>query len=176
MRFNRAILSRTYGTLRALRIDYRGVASVEVGLVSSVLGLLMLGVIDFGQAYVQQMELRNAVRAGTQFALVRHPSLGPGADEQQALTSLQTVRDSVVASAHFLESDPGTDELQVCVFYVCPGDPPSVCTTTTGTTPTCSTWQTFLRVDLSFPYSLILPYPGLDDNLTLRASSVVRMN
>src|SRR3546814_2619523 len=51
----------------------RGSVTVEGALVAVLLGVLLLGVIDFGLAFRRQSELANAVRAGTQFALVRRP-------------------------------------------------------------------------------------------------------
>ncbi|MEK9660332.1 MAG: hypothetical protein VW644_01105, partial [Alphaproteobacteria bacterium] len=116
------------------------------------------------------MAVSNAVRAGSQFALVRHPSLGPGANTQQAIVSMQDIRDSVVQTAGFLATDPGAPELIVCVFYECPGNPPTACTTTPGTSPGCAQWQTFVSISLSHAYDFLSPFPLFGNGITLSAA------
>ena len=53
-----------------------GVVSVELAFIAPVLGFLILGLVDFGETISRKMQLANAVRAGTQYALVRKPVQG----------------------------------------------------------------------------------------------------
>lgn len=152
-----------------------GNIAVEFAFISSILAILMLGVIDFGLAYAREMAMSNAVRAGTQFALARRPSLGPAADTADALVSLQNIRDSVVAAADFLDSDPGTTQLDVAVFCECDDGTTTACVSTDSTPLTCSVRLALLRVTLTVPYGLTLSFPGVGDQLTLSAEHVIRL-
>ena len=54
----------------------RGTVSVEMALLAPILGFLVIGLVDFGETISRKMQLANAVRAGTQYALVRKPVQG----------------------------------------------------------------------------------------------------
>lgn len=153
-----------------------GAVAVEAALVMTALSLLLLGVIDFGLAYAQQMAMSNAVRAGTQFALVRHPSLGPEAAESEALSSLASIRAAVVDSAQaFVSGDPGPDRLEVRAVCLCPDGTEVTCTPAPGTPPVCQV-ETHVRVALALPYALTLRFPGVLETITIRAQHSVRLN
>jgi hypothetical protein len=140
------------------------------------LSLLLIGVVDFGLAYSQHMAMSNAVRAGTQFALVRHPSLGPSATTSEALSSLATIRAAVVDSADALvDMDPGPDQLDVSALCLCPDGSEVTCAPAPGTPPTCVA-QTFVRVRLTLPYSMMLRFPGVLETIDLSAEHSVRLN
>jgi len=49
--------------MKPLRSD-RGATAVEFALVILPLALLLMGIIDFGRAYSQQLELSSAAREG----------------------------------------------------------------------------------------------------------------
>ena len=153
-----------------------GAVTIEFAFAVSALTLLVVGVINMGLAYSEQMKISNAVRAGSQFALVRHPSLDPDADASEAVVSMQDIRDAVVQSAEFLASDPGVPDLNVCVFYQCPGDPPTACTTTPGAAPACAEWQTFVTIDLTQLHDFLIPFPGFASGITLGAAHTIRLN
>ena len=152
-----------------------GNIAVEFAFIAGILAVLMMGVIDFGLAYAREMAMSNAVRAGTQFALARRPSLGPAAESTAALVSLQNIRDAVVAAADFLDSDPGDSQLEVAVFCECDDGTTTACTSTATTPLTCTVRQALLRVTLTVPYDLALSIPGFDDQLTLSAEHIIRL-
>lgn len=163
-----------YTATKFLR-DKTGAISVEFAFVASMLALMMLGVIDFGMAFAREMSMSNAVRAGTQFALTRHPSLGPQADQQDALVSLQNIRDVVVDAAPFLESDPGSNHLEVNVYCECEDGTSTNCTSSDSTPMTCDVRLTLLQVKLTLPYSLFFDMPGIDSDLTLSTEHTIRL-
>ena len=141
-----------------------------------VLATLMVGVVDFGMAFSQKMAMANAVRAGTQLALVRHPSLGPDASESEALSSLAAIRNAVLNSAQSLvASDPGTDQLDVSAFCLCPDGTEVACTPDPGTVPVCVA-ETHVRVRLVLPYSMMLRMPGAPETFDIRTENSVRLN
>src|SRR3546814_15649608 len=86
----------------------RGSVTVEGALVAVLLGVLLLGVIDFGLAFRRQSELANAVRAGTQFALGRRPQQG----------NVDPIRDAVYQTAPFVEGTAGPG-LAVALYCEC---------------------------------------------------------
>lgn len=160
----------------ALIRDRRGVVSVEIAIVVSVLSFLAIGVIDYSLAFARQSEMSNAVRAGVQFALVRRPSIGPSADEQESIISLQTIRQAVIDSARYLETDPGTDMLNAEVFCQCPDAQPVECVSQSGVPLSCTDRQTLLQITLVDQYSPIFRYPGLPEQFRLVAQQSVRLN
>lgn len=162
--------------VRRLRNDSSGGITIEFAFALSALTVLIVGIVNVGLAYSEQMNLSNAVRAGSQFALVRHPSLDPNANTQQAIVSMQDIRNAVVESAAFLATDPGSPDLTVCVFYQCPGDPPTTCTASPGSAPACTEWQTFVTVSLNRIYDFLIPMPGFGSGITLAAAHTIRLN
>ncbi len=162
--------------LNTLRHCDSGAVTIEFAFALTALTLLVVGVVNMGLAYSAQMSLSNAVRAGSQFALVRHPSLAPGADAQQAIVSMQDIRNAVVQSADFLAADPGAPDLTACVFYECPSAAPTPCGTTPGGTPACAEWQTFVSISLSRLYDFLIPFPVFGSGVTLSATHTVRLN
>ncbi len=159
----------------ALR-DERGVISVETAIIGIVLSGMAIGVTDFSLAFTRQSEMSNAVRAGVQFALVRRPSIGPSADEQDSIISLQTIRQAVINSSNFLDGDPGTDKLEATVFCQCPDSQPVACVSEAGTPLACAQRRTFLQITLRNDYTPIFNYPLVPETIPLEASNSVRLN
>jgi Flp pilus assembly protein TadG len=56
--------------LRSLFRRRDGTAAVEMALISPMLMLLLAGIIDFGRAYREEIELSSAVAAASQYALL----------------------------------------------------------------------------------------------------------
>lgn len=159
-----------------LRRDSDGGIAIETAVIVLTLGIMMTAIFDFGLAFSRQMNMSNVVRAGTQFALVRRPSLGPSADVVDALNSLNTIRAAVVASADFLETDPGPDHLDVKAFCLCPDATPVTCSDTPAEPLPCVDRQTYIKVSLSLPFTLNFDYPGIDRTITIEQSASVRLN
>ena len=156
--------------------DRRGIVSVETAIIGSVISILALGIVDFSMAYSRKSEMTNAVRAGVQFALVRRPSIGPSAEEQESIISLSTIRQAVIDSADFLESDPGTEDLSASVFCLCPNAQPVTCVSDPGVPLACTARQTFLQIDFKNDYTPIFDYPLIPETISLEATNSVRLN
>jgi hypothetical protein len=155
------------GAAAGIRRCERGSVTVEGAMVVTVLGILLLGVIDFGLAFRRQSELHNAVRAGTQYAMVRRPQQG----------DVEPIRDAVYQTAPFAEGTPGTG-LDVEFFCECPDGTPSQCSASGGVALCAGGVErhAFLRVRLSENYELMLVYPGLGPDIDLAAEGTVRLN
>lgn len=145
----------------------RGTVAIEAAFVMAALGALLLGVIDFGLAYKRHAQLENAVRAGTQYALVRRPQAG----------DVEPVRDAVYKTAPFAEGTPGTG-LEVQFYCECPDGSSSQCSAPGGVA-LCSGGvdrHAFIRVRLSEDYPLLFVYPGIGASVDLTAEGSVRLN
>lgn len=54
------------------RVDDRGAALVELGIILPILFLLVFGIMEFGWAYFQQLDLRHGAREGARLAAVNY--------------------------------------------------------------------------------------------------------
>ncbi len=156
--------------------DRSGVLTFELAMIVSALAFVSVGIIDLSLAFSRKADMVNAVRAGTQFALVRRPSLGPEATEEESLLSLTELRDVVVKSANFLETDPGSADLDITVFCECPDTTPVVCMADPGVPLPCPDSVTLLSITLNHAYTPIMGYPGLPDSFGLQTTNSVRLN
>lgn len=173
-----SILRGTIRKLNPARLlrDIKGVVSVETAIIGSVLSVMAIGVVDFSMAYSRQSQMSNAVRAGVQFALVRRPSIGPSAETQESIISLQTIREAVIDSASFLESDPGAENLTASVFCQCPDAQPVTCVSEPSVPLPCTQRRTFLEISLRQNYTPMFSYPIIPDEIPLEASNSIRLN
>jgi len=164
MRKARMMLAATMASMLQCR---RGSVTVEGAMVAIVIGVLLIGVIDFGLAFRRQSELANAVRAGTQFAMVRRPQQG----------DIDPIREAVYQTAPFAEGTPGT-ALAIDFYCECPDGSASQCSAPGGVA-LCSGGverHSFLRVRLSETYELMLIYPGFGGDIDLASEGSVRLN
>lgn len=168
-------MNATMRSLVAYRLagDRRGNVLIETAMVAGMLGLLAIGAIDFGMAYVRQSEIENAVRAGVQFGLARHPSMGEVVD---GVVTPQKVRERIWQAANFLNADPGDPPLTVEFSCQCPDGTAVACTSTAVSTLSCSDRRTYLRIALEQEYEMIFAYPGLGSSMSLAAENSVRLN
>lgn len=153
--------------IAAFRDCLSGSVTVEGAFIATVLGVLLLGIIDFGMAYRRHTQLENAVRAGTQYAMVRRPQQG----------DVEPIRSAVYETAPFAEGTPGT-ALEVEFYCECPDGTPSQCSAAGGVA-LCSGGverHAFVRVRLDEDYGLIFGYPGIGASVSLAAEGSVRLN
>jgi Flp pilus assembly protein TadG len=124
-----------------------GLGAVELGFIAPVLLTLLLGVMDFGMAFWQQMQIANAADAGAQW----------GMSNAWNETSIRTVAQSATNLSSVNVSSTN----------------PCGCATSTGvasgygTPPTCNacpdgtTAQTYIVVNTRMCYSTLFHWPGL---------------
>ncbi|NVJ71156.1 MAG: pilus assembly protein [Alphaproteobacteria bacterium] len=151
-----------------LRKDEEGSIVIETAAVMALIGMISVGVVDFGLAYVRNMELANAARAGLQYALVRKPVDG----DYSAIVA------SVEASAP--EAGAGANRNISTVLYCeCPDGTPSDCTTEDGIDITCDDGtlrKAYLDITISETYDLLLSYYVFPDSLPLSQTVTARLN
>ncbi len=73
--------------IKKLASSTKGSPLVELALVMPLILLMIVGSLDMGSMFVRKMELANAAKAGTQYALVRKPSQGDLTNINSAVTT-----------------------------------------------------------------------------------------
>jgi len=140
-----------------MRLGTRGTAAVELAILAPVIGTLITGAWDFGNALLQQERLSNAARAGAAFALTNT------ADSTDYTGMVQAARN---------DASDTTDALHVTAQQVC--------TCPTGTSVSCtgscsggSVW-TYAQVTVSENYTTLISYPFATNPLNLTSTVTVR--
>ena len=131
---------------------------IEFALSSSLLFLIMFGVVDFSRIFSSACAVRGAARAGTQYGMLSPAHYNDFTGMQNAALDGSDNPSGMTATA-----------FQFCSCSIggarqgCPGD--------------CSsgTPETYIEVDVTMPYSTMASYPGIPVITNLRASSVVRV-
>lgn len=168
--------SRAAAFARRFRRNEEGVVLIDAAFAISLLCLFLVGVADLGNSYMRKMTMMNAVRAGSQLALVRTPALDPSADEVSAITSINEIKAAVLDAAPWLEEDPGED-LSVELSCSCADGTATVCYSDpgSGASPSCSDPRAYITVGLTHYHEFLLPYPAVGGGVQLSASNSVRV-
>jgi Flp pilus assembly protein TadG len=138
-----------------------GLAATELALLAPVLVLLMIAMTDYGLAWTRQMALANAVRAGTQYAMIRRPVQGNTAGIHQRV---------VDAAPADLGGTPA-----VTFFCECP-DGQAVADCSANACGAGIDLRHYVTVTLQEDYPLILNYPGIGNPVSLENSATIRLN
>jgi len=138
-----------------------GVSAIEFAFVAGILSMLLLGVCDFGLGFWEQMQVANAARAGTEFAVKN------GYDA----TNIQTAVTNATNLAG-IQASPAPSSSCGC---------PDVTTGVTAATcgSTCadgSTAGTYVTVNAQISYRTLFAWPGLSNPMTLASTATVRLN
>ena len=132
-----------------------GAVAVEMAVLAPILLLMVIGLLDYAGAIQRSIRLEGAARVGVQTALA-DPS------------DLAGIRAATLAA-----SDLEADITEITAERICTcGD---------GTVIDCGNVcadgrRVFVDVTVSQPYRTILPYPGLERDLTLSGSASFRAN
>lgn len=146
----------SYRELLRVRRRTDGAVSVEFALIAPVLLILILIAVDFGVGMYEQQVIANAARAGAQLAVF------------STVNSQEGIRTAVANAAQKDAADLDTSSE---IFCQCPGGAGVSCTATCdGDAP-----EVYVRVTVKFKHETLLPYPTLDNPLTLTATSEFRL-
>lgn len=138
-----------------------GLAAVELALLAPFLTLLMIAMTDYGLAWTRQMALANAVRAGTQYAMIRRPMEG----------DVSGIHQRVIDAA---PADVGGTP-QVTFICECP-DGQAVADCNPAACGAGVDLRHYVTVTLQEDYPLILSYPGISNPIRLENSATIRLN
>jgi len=78
-----------------------GLGAIEFGFVAPVLVAILLGILDFGLAFWNQMEVANAADSGTQWAMVNSFDANSITQVAQAATSLSIPSSQITPTAPY---------------------------------------------------------------------------
>jgi Flp pilus assembly protein TadG len=124
---------------------HEGLGAIEFGFIAPVLLTPLLGVIDFGMAFWQQMEIANAADAGAQWGMQNTYSSSSIQTVVQAATSL------TIPTTNITPSNPcGCATSTGVTVYSCASTCPD------GTTP-----QPYVVVNTHICYTTLFNWPGL---------------
>jgi Flp pilus assembly protein TadG len=130
-----------------LRTATDGLGAVEFGFIAPVLLTILLGILDFGMAFWQQMEISNAADAGAQWGMTNTYNATSITTVAQSATNLSTVSVSSTNPCG-CASNSG-----VAGGY---GTPPSCTACPDGTTA-----HPYIVVNTHMCYSTLFQWPGL---------------
>jgi Flp pilus assembly protein TadG len=135
-----------------------GAISVELAVLSPVFVLLVLGTIDFGRAFNEQLRLANAARAGAQFAI---ENLGTS-------ESLTGITEAVLRDAQL-----PADQLTIAASKscTCPSGAAAACSSicADGLPP-----RMHVEVTVQRDFKLLFDYPVLPSTLALSETATMR--
>jgi Flp pilus assembly protein TadG len=159
--------------------DIRGVATVELALVSTVMIGLMLPMFDIGMGFYFKTQLHTAAQAGAEYAYV-HDWTGSNSTIQTSIVSAVTSATGLAAIA----ASPAPTLACGCVD----GTTITLSTPSSPYTPdTCASQAAcsgsnnpvkpgaFVTVNAQGTYTPLITYLGFGSPITLSATSVVRV-
>ncbi len=157
-------------TVRLVKSD-RGASLVEVALLLPFLGMLLLGVIDYGRAYYLGIEVQNAAHAGALYGI-------------QNLTDITGIQSAAVTDA---VNVPSFTSSNVTVANGCEcSDGTSITPSTTQTVNACPTPPSctgtvslvnYVKVTTTYNYTTWFHswvIPGIPTTITLNGSAKLR--
>jgi len=131
---------------------------VEFAVVFPILVLLLIGAADFGRVFFTSVAVANAARAGAEWG-----AMTP-ANSQDSL--------GIVNFAKFDGAEAGTITVTAQTVCRC-GTTVTAC----STTPNCSGYgvpKSYIEVTASKTVNLILPYPGVPNNISVSRTATFR--
>ncbi len=138
------------GTLiRKLRTCRAGTAAVEFGLITPILLIIIMGIVDYGMAMFQKMELNGAVRSGAQLAMI------DSGDED-------AIKDAVVAASGNAIT---TTDVATTTFCECADETTIVCGGTCGDGSSNRTFMTITATTTN--EGIIISSEDLNDSGTI---------
>lgn len=151
-------VKRLRAFMRGMGVDSDGAAAIEFAIVAPVLALFLLGLIDLGMGFSAQMSVSQAAQAGSYYALLN------GYDTSAIVNAAANASNATGISANS------------GVSCGCPTSSGGVVAATCGgACPNGQTAGTYVTVTAQYQYAMILPYPGLNNPMTLTANSLVRI-
>ena len=158
-------ISRRWLWAQAFGRAQTGTMAVEFGFIAPVIIGLLLGVVEISQAISSQLQVQAAARVGSNFGLAKPPVQG----------NVQPVIDSVRAALPAEWIDPANADKAVVAATIlceCEVSGPAQCGAPCGAGERS---QTYLRVDVTKPYTPMVQIRYLPLSFTLRDTSLIRL-
>ena len=145
--------------LRRFLADRGGVSAVEFAIVAPFLIGMLIPVTDLGLAFAKKTQLHNAVRAGTQYALVNGWDVNGITSAVNAATKVSPLS---------ITPAPG----QTCG---CPTGAGINSVTCGSTCPDRSDAGTYVTVSAQTTYNTVFNYPVMGSTVVLYSSTIARI-
>ena len=147
----------------ALHPRRRGQSLVELALMLPVLGILLIGTIDFARVYYAAMAIDQAARAGAAYGAQSVAKSGDDAGMAQAALSaanLDLTPAVTAASVHATHWCACADGTQVsCASGTCTEGVPRV----------------YVSVEVDRTFQTLFPYPGIPSTVRLNRTATLRV-
>ena len=145
-------------TRMSFRASQSGNLLLEFALSSTVLFLLMFGVVDFSRIFSQACAVQGAARAGTQYGMLSPAHYNDFAGMQNAaLASAGNPTGMTATATQFCACSIG-GSAQSCPATCSSGSP-----------------ETYIQMTVTMPYSTMYSYPGVPAVTNLSGTSTVRV-
>ena len=148
---------------RAAHPHRRGQSLVELALTLPVLGILLIGTIDFARVYYAAMAIDQAARAGAAYGAQSVAASGDDAGMAQAALSaanLDLTPAVTAASVHATHWCACADGTQVsCASGTCTEGVPRV----------------YVSVEVDRTFQTLFPYPGIPSTVRLNRTATLRV-
>jgi Flp pilus assembly protein TadG len=131
---------------------------IEFALSSSLLFLIMFGVIDFSRIFASACAVEGAARAGTQYGMLSPAHYNDFTGMQNAALADNAGATGITATA---------SQFCACSIGGARQDCPAACSVGTP--------ETYIEVRVAMPYTTVFTYPGVRHVTNLAASSIVRV-
>ena len=143
---------------RRVRGSGAGTAILELALLLPVLMLLLLGAIDLGRVFYENVTIATAARAGVQYGAQNTATSSNYAGMQQAaLDEAQDLSGVTATATRYCECSDGTTA--DCTTGRCSGKAPIM----------------HVRVTVQKTFSVLFPYPGVPSPVALSHVAVMRV-
>jgi Flp pilus assembly protein TadG len=147
---------RSRGGSSRARDSERGSSLVELAFMLSFMLLLAIGVIDFGRAFYDSIEVSNAARAGAQYGEL-NPSDTTG----------------MIAAAKSDASDISAITATAAIGCMCSDG--TGASANCATTPSCGSSArqlNYVQVNTSYTYTTYFPWPGVPASFPLTGKAI----
>ena len=165
---------RWLGCLSALRRDEDGVSAIEFALATPFLLLLILPLLDLGQAVSEQIRLNLAVQAGAQYASLNLWGSTSATDIAAIVNNATTLSLTNVSATEYCGC-PNAGAAPT--LYAYPAAPASCDTSYPSCAGDSSPAGVYVQVSAQFTHTSVMPYSALpytNGLQTLTSTAVVR--
>jgi Flp pilus assembly protein TadG len=155
---------RRFRILARLLRGNEGVSALEFGLLAPILAILIIGIVDFGVAIWQDMQVANAAEAGAAYASVNGWN-ATASQIETAVTSATSLSTITAAPAPWVMSCGCPNANSTGITEVACG------TTCADGSQAGHYWV----VNAQASYAMFLSYPGIGNPMTLSATAYARL-
>jgi Flp pilus assembly protein TadG len=159
----------------------RGSALIETALASTVMFLMLSGVIDFGRAFYYTDLAASAARAGAQYGIESAANVGNVSQMKiaaynDANASCQDTNNATVTCGAAAQTQahvgPGLNLVVTPTYPYCVNSTGNNILAVSGVCP--AGYETYLKVSTLITYNLLVPWPGLPNPLQIGGVAIMR--